>query len=57
MEILNVSTTPLTAETKESIHISFTIKGAKALSFMFPFSNESLTEKKLEFIKEEAYAE
>lgn len=57
MKILDVITAPLIVKVEESIRITFKITGAQPLGFEFPFSNESLTEKKLEFTKEELYGD
>lgn len=57
MEILDVATEKTTVDISTVIKISFKITGAQPLCFTFPFSNESLTESKLEFVKEELHAD
>lgn len=57
MEITDVSTLKTTVDISTVIKISFKILGAEPMCFEFPFGNESLTESKLEFIKEELDAD
>lgn len=51
MEILDVVRDPAIVATNEPFRITFKIVGALN-PFQFPFSNESLTEKEIVFIKE-----
>lgn len=55
MKIEKVKTTPTTADIKATIKIVFSVSGALPVPFQFPFSNESTTENKIEFTKEELY--
>lgn len=51
MEIKSVSTFPNPVDLSKTFKIQFTVLGALPGGFQFPFSNESLTEKKLQFVK------
>lgn len=51
MEIKSVSTFPNPVDLSKTFKIQFTVLGAFPGGFQFPFSNESLTEKKLQFVK------
>lgn len=51
MEIQSVLTFPNPVDLSKTFKIQFTVIGALPGGFQFPFSNESLTEKKLQFIK------
>lgn len=51
MEIVNVERSPSNIGVKEKFRILFEVVTVRP--FQFPFSNESLTERKIEFIKEE----
>lgn len=52
MEVIDVSSSKKVVNVKESFKIFFRVIGAEAAGFEFPFSNESLTENKIQFIKE-----
>lgn len=49
MEILDVSLSPKVVSVNEKFHITFSVSGAEGVYFVFPFSNESLTENTIEF--------
>lgn len=53
MEIKDLTIEPSTTVTAEDVFtVRFTIIGALPSGFTFPFSNESLEEKLLQFVKE-----
>lgn len=39
------------------IRVTFRITGAMPVPFQFPFSNESLTERKIEFLEDDLYGD
>lgn len=51
MEIIDVQKSPSQVGIKEKFQVLFKVVISKP--FEFPFSNESLQEKKIEFVKEE----
>lgn len=54
MEIVDVTRDPPgDISVNETFRIFFKVIGAQALAFTFPFSNESLTESKLQFLRED----
>lgn len=55
MKIEKVKAASTTVDINGTIKITFTITAALPVAFQFPFSNESTTEKKIEFTKEELY--
>lgn len=50
--IKDVTTSNSIVDVNQIFFIGFKVLGAKPASFTFPFSNESLYENKIEFIKE-----
>ena len=52
MEIKDVTTSATQVRVGDPIRVAFRVEGALPNYFKFPFSNESLTEKLIEFIKE-----
>lgn len=53
MEIANVSSSKKVVDVGESFSILFKVIGAEGAGFEFPFSNESLTENLIQFVKRE----
>lgn len=53
MEIQNVELVPKTVAVGTSFKLIFSIMGAVSFGFEFPFSNESLTEPKIQFNEED----
>lgn len=53
MTITDVAVSNPTLSITQRFTVSFKINGAQAKAFTFPFSNESLTENLIQFIKEE----
>lgn len=52
MEIIDVLTLEKVVDVKDSFRVLFKVIGAEPAGFEFPFSNESLTENRIQFIKE-----
>ena len=52
-----IKTEPQTVAINAKIKVTFKITGAMPVPFQFPFSNESLTENKIEFSKEDLYGD
>lgn len=54
MEIVNVASSSRIVDVGNPLAISFRITGDEgAVAFEFPFSNESLIENKIQFVKED----
>lgn len=51
MEILDVLLTPKIVDVNGEFRVAFSVIGAEAAGFEFPFSNESLTEPLVQFTK------
>lgn len=54
MKVIEVSNKTPTVNISAQVKLTFKITGASPVPFQFPFSNESLKESKIQFVKEEA---